>query len=109
MTRRVWLIFLAPPVLAMTYFGVIYIASEAACASVIDGFDRDLLRVVLWVSTALAVAAFAGALVLANRLRRRNAESATTSFMGVTALVLAALFGFFVVLLAAPIVGSSLC
>lgn len=125
--RPVWARFLAGPLIGTAYFWVVYLAAEAACADGLHLLGTSALRAVIVASTAAAVAAAVASARAANRLRRDGAKTGEDDgartgdddgseadrdnrrFMGATGLVLLGLFAFFVALLAAPVVGSTLC
>lgn len=117
--RTLWAALLAGPIIGTSYFFVVYLAAEAACARGIEGFGTTALGILLFVATAATV----GSLVVASAYTRRVThppgtqsagpgdaeEQATRRFLGSTGLMLTALFLFFVLLVAAPAIGSSLC
>ena len=117
--RPVWARFLAGPLIGTAYFWVVYLAAEAACADGLHLLGTSGLRAIILASTAAAVGAAVASARAANRLRRDGARTGDDDgseadrdnrrFMGATGLVLLGLFAFFVALLAAPVVGSTLC
>lgn len=109
--RTLWAALLMGPLIGTTYFMVVYLAAEAACGE-IEGFGTTALRIVLYAATAAA----AGTLVVAGVLTRRvdaealdPEERVTRRFLGSTGLTLVGMFLFFVLLVGAPVIGSSLC
>lgn len=108
-SRVLWSLFLGAPITGMTYFMVVYLAAEAACARGTPGFSSWALGVVIVVATVTAVGALLTAVVWAARLRSSAESADTADFVGGTALMLVGLFGLFVFVVAAPAVGASLC
>jgi hypothetical protein len=109
-----WALLLAGPVIATTYFLVVYLLAEAACSRSVSLFSTGALRAVI-VAGAVGTLAVFGA--YAARARRLWTMTGTTTgqpeqnqrFMVITGLMLLGLFAMFVLFLAAPAVGTSLC
>lgn len=119
--RRTWFAFLAGPVVGTAYFLAVYLLAEATCARGLDLVGEPALRTAVLVLTVVSVVVGLAAAVQAAALRRggRAAEGAGSTaeldraanqrFMGVAALQLLGLFGYFLALVAAPVIGSALC
>jgi hypothetical protein len=110
-----WLIMLVGPTIGLVHFMLVYLGAEELCAGNVTDRDESRLRAVVIIATILAVAAVVvGAVVAATRYRasrqpapgRRHEE---VRFVALTALVLAGLFVYFVVMLVAPMIGSQVC
>lgn len=119
--RRTWFAFLTGPIVGTAYFLAVYLLGEATCARDLDLVGEPTLRTTILVLTVVSavVGVAAAAQALALRRRGRAAEGAGTTaeldraanqrFMGATALQLLGLFAYFVALVAAPVIGATLC
>lgn len=110
-----WAVLLAGPVIGTTYFFVVYLLAEASCADGLDLLSTTALRVVIVAGAAASVGAFVAYAVRARQLGATShdppADEHTQNqrFMVTTGLMLLGLFVLFVLFLAAPAIGSSLC
>lgn len=119
--RTLWTVILAGPVIGYSLFWFVYLAAEAGCAETFDPPGGALRLVLLGASgaSALAVAACGRR---AWRLWRPDGTAGTEPdgdpsgdpddngrFAGLTGLILGGLFLAFVMLVAGPVVGSTLC
>jgi len=115
-----WAVLLAGPVVATTYFFIVYLFAEASCADEWVLVGPSTLRVVVLAATAAAAAVLVTYAWRARALWR--ADDATTDasaderdrrdnrrFMLVVGALLLSMFLAFTVFLAAPAVGGSLC
>ena len=120
--RRSWTLVLAGPVVGYTYFWAVYLLAEASCAEQIgrDEFTSSALRALI------LVAAVTGVVVLVVAARRARASTraapdlsapdtvtderdSNRRFMADTGLLLLGMFALFVVMIAAPVIGMTLC
>ncbi len=113
-----WALLLVGPVIGMTYFWLVYLLGEASCAEELTLLGTSTLRTVIFAAAAATVAVFALYAWRARRLwvtgvgdeapgaddRRQNRQ-----FMVITGLMLLGMFTLFVLFLAAPLIGASLC
>ena len=107
-----WAVLLAGPVVGTAYFFVVYLLAEAGCAEGLDLVDVTAVRVVILVLAAASVGVFVGYALRARALRATEAdgqEAENQRFMAFTGTVILGLFVLFVLFLAAPAIGSSLC
>lgn len=112
--RWLWIVLLAGPVVGYTCFWVVYLAAEAGCAEGLDLPGGTALRVVLLATSAVSLMAVLGFARRAWRLWRTDGEPSpelddNRRFVGFTGLLLGGLFTAFVLALAGPVVGSTLC
>ena len=98
---------LAGPVVGMAYFWLVYLVAEVACAEELELVGTTALGVVI----AAATAAGAALLLLYGWRARQlvTGEDENERFMATTGLIVLGLFVLFVLFLAAPAIGSSLC
>ena len=113
-TARPWLLMLAGPVIGLVHFLVVYLGAEAACAGSDDDADVSRLRVVIVISTILAVAISVAAAWSSAALYREDDRVARDTaeqrrFVGATALILTALFVYFIAMVVGPVIGAELC
>jgi hypothetical protein len=109
-----WALVLAGPVIGTAYFLVVYLLAEAGCAEHLDVLGAAALRAVIVGAAAAAIVLFG---VYAMRARRLWSDAAggdtqreqNARFMVATGVLLLGLFVLFVLFLAAPAVGTSLC
>lgn len=113
-----WVIVLAGPVLGYGYFWLVYMLAEISCSEHLDLVGTRLLTILI---CAAAVAIAAATFLFAWRARRLWTSSANGEadegsderhnrrFMATTGLMLLGLFSFFVLLVSAPVIGSTLC
>lgn len=109
-TREVWILLLAGPVIATTYFMVIYLIAEAACAHDIHGFSTVALQVSVGVATVVALGALAYPVWRSRALARsaaRGEHGENVREVIIAALILLGLFAFMTVLLAASAFGPA--
>jgi hypothetical protein len=121
---RLWGMILAAPLIGYSYFWVVYLLAEAECADDLSLFGTTTLRVVIVVSTLAAVAATVVLARSADRLWRGPGRAAAADvaednlvaradedrrFVGSIALITSGLFVLFVLMVGAPVIGSSLC
>ena len=117
-----WALLLAGPVVGTVYFLVIYLTGEVTCADGLDLTSTATLRIVILAGAVASIVVFVLYAVLARRLwstpdRARGDGDATATgperenrrFMVTTGLLLLGLFTLFVLFLAAPAIGTSLC
>ena len=117
-----WALLLAGPVVGTVYFLVIYLTGEVTCADGLDLTSTATLRIVILAGAVASIVVFVLYAVLARRLwstpdRPRGDGDATATgperenrrFMVTTGLLLLGLFTLFVLFLAAPAIGTSLC
>jgi hypothetical protein len=100
-------VLLAGPVVGMTYFWLVYLVAEAACAEDLELVGTTALGVLIAAATAAASALL---LVYAWRARQLVAgDDESQRFMATTSLMVIGLFVLFVLFLAAPAIGAALC
>ena len=107
-----WAVLLAGPVIGTVYFFVVYLLAEAGCADDLDLVDVTLLRVVILALGVASVVAFVSYAGRARALRHSDTagqQGENERFMATTGLVILGLFVLFVLFVAAPAIGSSLC
>jgi hypothetical protein len=110
-----WALLLAGPVVGTVYFFVVYLLAEASCADELDLVGTTALRVVILAGAAASIAVFVAYAVRARQLwatsddQPSDQERQNQRFMVTTGLMLLGLFVLFVLFLAAPAIGSSLC
>ncbi|MBW3668499.1 MAG: hypothetical protein KY443_04725 [Actinobacteria bacterium] len=110
--RTLWAAIVLAPIVGSTYFMVVYLVAEAACAPAVGGLSEAFLRAVAYGATAASIVALLGGAAYAWVLRRKRQGAdaqAMPPFLGAVGLMLAGLFLFLVLLVAAPVVGSTLC
>jgi hypothetical protein len=110
-----WAVLLAGPVVGTIYFFVVYLLAEISCADGLDLVGTTTLRVVILVGAAASVGVFVVYAVRARQLWETSDDQPSDQqrqnqrFMVTTGLMLLGLFVLFVLFLAAPAIGSSLC
>lgn len=118
-----WAVVLAGPVLATTYFWLVYLLAEATCDEDLELLGTTTLRITIVAATAGSVAVLAVYAWRARQLWRSPAADEASGapgsvaedrrenrrFMVITGLLLLAMFTLFVLFVAAPVIGSSLC
>jgi cytochrome b561 len=110
-----WAVLLAGPVVGTIYFFVVYLLAEVSCADGLDLVGTTTLRVVVLVGAAASVGVFVVYAVRARQLWETSDDQPSDQqrqnqrFMVTTGLMLLGLFVLFVLFLAAPAIGSSLC
>jgi hypothetical protein len=110
-----WAVLLAGPVVGTIYFFVVYLLAEVSCADGLDLVGTTTLRVVILVGAAASVGVFVVYAVRARQLWETSDDQPSDQqrqnqrFMVTTGLMLLGLFVLFVLFLAAPAIGSSLC
>ena len=109
-----WVLLLAGPVVGITYFLAVYLLAEASCSTDIALLDVSALRAVIIAAGAGALAVFAGSARRARHLWSDAGDPASRGdhndrFMITTGLMLLGLFALFVLFLAAPAIGTTLC
>ena len=109
-----WALLLAGPVIGTTYFFVVYLLAEASCSTSVSLFSTAALRAVIVAGAVGTLAVFGAYAVRARRLWTATGPAAdqpeqNRRFMVLTGLMLLGLFAMFVLFLAAPAVGTSLC
>lgn len=109
-----WALLLAGPVIGTTYFFLVYLLAEATCANGVKLLSQTALRVVIVAAAAGSVAVFVAYALRARRLWSDASDNGgqrgeNQRFMVTTGLMLLGLFVLFVLFLAAPAIGSSLC
>ena len=109
-----WALLLAGPVIATTYFLVVYLLAEATCSTGVSLFSTGALRAVIVAGAVGTIAVFGAYAVRARRLWTVTGTTAgqpeqNQRFMVRIGLMLLGLFTMFVLFLAAPAVGTSLC
>lgn len=110
--RTLWAAIVLAPIVGTTYFMVVYLVAEAACAPAIGGLGEAFLRALAYGTTAASIVVLLGGAAYAWTLRRARHDGDTHAmrpFLGAVGLMLAGLFLFLVLLVAAPVVGSTLC
>lgn len=112
--RTPWSILLTGPALATVHFLLVYLVAEAACTPDVHAMSSSVLRIILAALTGVAAAV----LLIAGwrALRMRSSEAAAVGdgtddrrFVGTTGLILLGLFAYMLLLVAAPILGATLC
>ena len=102
-----WAALLAGPIVGMTYFWLVYLVAEVACADGLDLVTTTALGVVIAAATAGGAAVL---LLYAWRARQLvTGDDENQRFMATTSLVVLALFVLFLLFLVAPAIGASLC
>jgi hypothetical protein len=102
-----WAVLLAGPVVGMTYFWLVYLVAEAACADDLDLVSSTALGTVIAAATAAGAATL---LLYAWRARQLvSGGDENQRFMATTGLMVLGLFVLFVLFLVAPAIGSALC
>jgi hypothetical protein len=110
-----WAVLLSGPVVGITYFFVVYLLAEASCADGLELLSTSTLRVVILAGAVASVGVYGTYAVRARRLLARDADQPSEEhgqnqrFMVTTGLMLISLFVLFVLFLAAPAIGASLC
>ena len=109
-----WALLLAGPVIATTYFLVVYLLAEATCSTGVSLFSTGALRAVIVAGAVGTLAVFGAYAVRARRLWTVSGPTArqpeqNQRFMVLVGLLLLGLFAMFVLFLAAPALGTSLC
>lgn len=109
-----WALLLAGPVIATTYFLVVYLLAEATCSTGVSLFSTGALRAVIVAGAVGTLAVFGAYAVRARRLWTVSGPTArqpeqNERFMLLVGLLLLGLFTMFVLFLAAPALGTSLC
>lgn len=109
-----WALLLAGPVIATTYFLVVYLLAEATCSTGVSLFSTGALRAVIVAGAVGTLAVFGAYAVRARRLWTVSGPTArqpeqNQRFMLLVGLLLLGLFAMFVLFLAAPALGTSLC
>ena len=102
-----WAVLLAGPIVGMAYFWLVYLVAEVACAEQLELVGTTTLGVVI-----AAGAAAGAAVLLVSSLRVRQLLTGgdeNQRFMATTSLMVLGLFALFVLFLAAPVIGMSLC
>jgi hypothetical protein len=102
-----WAVLLAGPVVGMTYFWLVYLVAEVACAEDLELVSTTALGIVIAAATAAGAALL---LLYAWRARQLvTGDDENQRFMATTGLLVLGLFVLFVLFLVAPAIGSSLC
>jgi hypothetical protein len=109
-----WTLLLAGPVIGTTYFLLVYLLAEASCSTSVSLLSTGVLRAVIVIGAVGTLAVFGACAVWARRLWAVTGMSGDQSepnqrFMVLTGVTLLGLFALFVLFLAAPAVGGSLC
>ena len=124
-----WTLILAGPVIGYGYFWVAYLVAELSCADDPELLAPSAIKIVTFVGAALAGGATILFVLLAQRLyavSRGNlrgpdeneseevrdddeAQLQNGRFVALTSLMLLGIFTVFVIFVAAPVTGSSLC
>jgi cytochrome b561 len=110
-----WAVLLAGPIVGTIYFFVVYLLAEVSCADELDLVSATTLRAVILSGAAASVGVFVAYAVRARQLwatsndQPSDQQRQNQRFMVTTALMLLGMFVLFVLFLAAPAIGSSLC
>jgi hypothetical protein len=102
-----WAVLLAGPVVAMTYFWLVYLVAEVACAEELDLVGTTALGITIAAATAAGAALLVAYTWRARQLATGGDEN--QRFMATTGLMVLGLFALFLLFLAAPVIGMSLC
>ncbi|HUP73995.1 MAG TPA: hypothetical protein VM282_13225 [Acidimicrobiales bacterium] len=126
---RTWTLILAGPVIGYGYFWVAYLVAELSCADDPDLLPLSAIKIVTFVGAALAGGATVLFALLAQRRYAKSrgnfrgpddyeseevrvddeAQRQNGRFVAITSLMLLGMFTVFVIFVAAPVAGSSLC
>jgi hypothetical protein len=110
-----WAVVLVGPVVGTIYFFVVYLLAEASCSDGLDLLSTTALRIVIVAGAAASVGVFVVYAVRARQLWATSDDQPSAHdrenqrFMVTTGLMLLGMFVLFVLFLAAPAIGSSLC
>ena len=111
-SRQLWIVLLAGPVIGYSCFWFVYLVAEASCTDEWQLLGSSTLRTVLLATSALsalAVLVYAWRTQLSWRDETDDASGENRRFMGTAGLILSGLFLVFLILIGAPVAGTTLC